>query len=190
MGIGSLSIIAGIITTISQFLQVSELNEGYRSAAVSWNKLYNNLKTLIARHPLDRISPNEALKIYKDQYEHLVETSPPILKKVISQFNTKFKKKSDLDKPEICNKLDSTDIFNISPQERQAIINKINNIKKIFKLLETFYNINGRNASEDEIEMLQNNVHIEDTNDTNDINDTNDTNDNTDNLEDTDNTET
>jgi len=55
MGIGSLSIIAGIITTIYQFLQVSELNEGYRAAAIAWNKLHNNLKTLIMRHPLDRI---------------------------------------------------------------------------------------------------------------------------------------
>ena len=42
MGIGSLSIIAGIITTIHQFLQISELNEGYRASSISWNKLYNN----------------------------------------------------------------------------------------------------------------------------------------------------
>ena len=35
MGIGTLSIIAGIITTIYQFLQISELNEGYRAAAIS-----------------------------------------------------------------------------------------------------------------------------------------------------------
>ena len=91
MGIGSLSIIAGIITTINQFLQISELNEGYRAASISWNKLHNNLKTLIMRHPLDRIEPTQALKLYKDEYDHLCEISPPIVKKVLKQFNSKFK---------------------------------------------------------------------------------------------------
>ena len=71
MGIGSLSIIAGIITTIYQFLKVSELNEGHRVAAVSWGKFHNNLKTLVLRHPLDRLSPNHAIKIYQHEYDHL-----------------------------------------------------------------------------------------------------------------------
>ena len=39
MGIGSLSIIAGIISTISQFLQISELNEGHSTSTVVLNKL-------------------------------------------------------------------------------------------------------------------------------------------------------
>ena len=83
MGIGSLSIIAGIITTINQFLQISELNEGYRAAAISWNKLHNNLKTLIMRHPLDRTPPNEAIQLYQEEYDRLIDVSPPIIKKVV-----------------------------------------------------------------------------------------------------------
>jgi len=161
MGIGSLSIIAGIVTTISQFLQISELNEGYRAAAISWNKLHNNLKTLLSRHPLDRITPNQALKLYKDEYEYLCETSPPITKKVQSQFNSKFKNNLELTKPEICSKLDKTDIFEISNGEREAMINKINKIKTNPKLMETFFNLNGRNASDDEIEILQQNIDTE-----------------------------
>ena len=106
--IGTLSIIAGIITTIYQFLQISELNESYRVATLSWNKFYNTLKTLILRHPLDRMPPNEAIKIYKDEYDRLCEISPPIIKSVIKEFNNKFKKNVDLIKPEICNKLTPT----------------------------------------------------------------------------------
>ena len=82
MSIGSLSIIAGIITTIYQFLKISELNEGHRVAAVSWGKFHNNLKTLVLRHPLDRLSPNHAIKIYQDEYDHLIE-APVILKSVL-----------------------------------------------------------------------------------------------------------
>ena len=156
MGIGSLSIIAGIITTINQFLQISELNEGYRAASISWNKLHNNLKTLIMRHPLDRIEPTQALKLYKDEYDHLCEISPPIIKKVLKQFNLKFKKTDDLSKPEICSKLVPTSVFKMTDLERDLMINKINNKKKNPKLMETFFNLNGLNATDEELDILQN----------------------------------
>ena len=161
MGIGSMSIIAGIVTTIYQFLQIAELNEGHRAASISWTKLHNNLKTLITRHPLDRIPPSHALKLYKDEYEYLTEISPPIVKTVLNQFNTKFKKSANLTKPEICSKLEPTSIFKMNEQERNLMINKINNVKKNPKLIDTFFNINGRDATEDEIETLQNNIDLE-----------------------------
>jgi hypothetical protein len=156
IGIGSLSLIAGIITTINQFLQISELNESYRATSIAWNKLHNNLKTLIMRHPLDRIEPTQAIKLYKDEYDHLVEISPPIVKKVITQFNTKFKKTPELTKPEICNKLEPTSVFKMSEVEREVMINKINNKKKNPKMMETFFNLNGVNASDEELDILQN----------------------------------
>ena len=168
MGIGTLSIIAGIVTTIYQFLQISELNEGYRAAAISWNKFHNTLKILISRHPLDRIPPIHAIKLYKDEYEHLCEISPPIVKTVLKQFNSKFKKNLDLTKPEICSNLTSTSIFEITDNEREQIKNKANNINKNPKLMETFFNLNGRDASEDEIHILQQNIDAEDSNNDND----------------------
>lgn len=159
MGIGSLSIIAGIITTINQFLQISELNEGYRAAAISWNKLHNNLKTLIMRHPLDRIDPTQALKLYKDDYDHLCEISPPITKKVLKEFNAKFKKTENLSKPEICSKLVPTSVYNMTDVERELMINKINNKKnKNPKLVETFFNLNGENATDEDLDILENNI--------------------------------
>lgn len=159
MGIGSLSIIAGIITTINQFLQISELNEGYRAAAISWNKLHNNLKTLITRHPLDRIDPTQALKLYKDDYDHLCEISPPITKKVLKEFNAKFKKTENLSKPEICSKLVPTSVYNMTDVERELMINKINNRKsKNPKLLETFFNLNGEDANEEDLDILESNI--------------------------------
>ena len=160
MAIGSLSIIAGIITTIYQFLQISELNEGHRAASISWNKLHNNLKTLLTRHPLDRIEPTQALKIYKDEYDHLCEISPPIIKKVIKNFNDIFKKNTDLIKPEVCSTLEPTNIYNMSEIERENMKAKINNKKKNPKIMETFFNLNGRNASIEELDMLQNNIDI------------------------------
>ena len=73
---GTLSIIAGIITTIYQFLKIAELNEGHRVASLSWGKFYRNLKTELTRHPLDRMPSKELIKISRDEYDRLVELSP------------------------------------------------------------------------------------------------------------------
>ena len=51
LSIGTLSIIAGIITTIYQFLKIAELNEGHRVSTLSWGKFYRNIKTELNRHP-------------------------------------------------------------------------------------------------------------------------------------------
>ena len=164
MGIGSLSIIAGIITTISQFLQISELNESYKAASISWNKLHTDLKTLVSRHPLDRMPPNQAINLYKDEYEHLLEVSPPITKKVLIMFNSKFKKNLLLIKPEVGNKLVATDIFEITELERNYMIDKLNNVKKNHRITETFFNLNGMDANDDDIESIENELNNEITN--------------------------
>ena len=161
MGIGTLSIIAGIITTIYQFLQISELNEGHRVAVLSWSKFSNSLKTLVLRHPLDRMTPNEAIKIYKDEYERLIEVSPPIDKKILIQFNNRFKKNNELVKPEICNKLEPTQVFEMSERERNEMINKVNNKKDNKKLENTFFSLNGRNPSMSEMDVMEDNLNTE-----------------------------
>jgi len=121
MIIGTFNIIAGIITTIFQFLKISELNESHRVASMAWGKFYRNVKTELTRHPLDRTLPNEMLKYSRGEYDRLVETSPFIPRKVVEMFNYKFKKNIDFIKPEICDKIHGTQIFNISDRERNEI---------------------------------------------------------------------
>ena len=160
MTIGTLSIIAGIITTIYQFLKISELNEGHRAATISWGKFYNTLKTTVARHPLDRLPPSELINIYQDEYERLIEISPDILPKIIKKFNSVFKKNIDLVKPEICSKLDTTQIYDMTEEERQKMINSLNNVKANKKFVDTFFRLNGRNPSETEIQSVQESTHL------------------------------
>jgi len=160
MSIGTLSIIAGIITTIYQFLKISELNEGHRAATISWGKFYNTLKTTVARHPLDRSGPSELIKMYQDEYERMIEISPDILPKVLTNFNTIFKKNTQLVKPEICSKLDTTQIYNMSEEDRQKMINSINNVKTNKKFVDTFYRLNGRNPSETELQSVRDSTNL------------------------------
>jgi hypothetical protein len=65
IAIGSLSIIAGIITTIYQFLKISELNEGHRVSLLSWGKFHVDIESELSRHPLDRMPASELIKISK-----------------------------------------------------------------------------------------------------------------------------
>lgn len=162
MGVGSLSIIAGIISTVAQFLKVSELNEAHRIAALSWGKFFRTVKTEIARHPLDRQTPTLLINQNKEEYDRLVEISPPIPKTVLSEFQAKFSAIEDLIKPEVCDELTPTTVFEISEDERAKIISNLETAnqqaekktkEKVLKekerslqeqYRETFYSINGR----------------------------------------------
>ena len=170
--IGTLSIIAGIITTISQFLKIAEINEGHRVAALSWGKFYRNIKTELTRHPLDRIPPLELIKFSKNEYDRLVELSPFVLIKVVQEFNSKFKKNVDLAKPEICDELVKTLVYELDedersklamismnvtePKENENVLRKRKIIKKqtdqkVEKFKQTFFNINQRYPNQKEI---------------------------------------
>ena len=44
IGIGSLNILAGIITTVSQFLKINELSEAHRVSSISWDNFIEILE--------------------------------------------------------------------------------------------------------------------------------------------------
>ena len=170
MGVGSLSIVAGIISTVAQFLKVSELNEAHRIAALSWGKFFRSVKTEITRHPLDRGCPTVLINAYKEEFDRLVEISPPVPKKIIVEFNNKFNTQTELTKPEICDSLVPTQAYEITEQERKEIIsNLVNSTKKIRKkeetkklksieekYRETFFSMNGRYPDDNEMQLYRN----------------------------------
>ena len=121
MGIGAVNIFAGILTTIAQFLKISELNEAHRVSSISWDKLYRNIKVELAKSRKERMHVGHMLKMYKEEYDRLMETSPSINEKTIRLFKQKFPARKipdnekednnihpDIKRPEICDELVST----------------------------------------------------------------------------------
>jgi len=121
MGIGAVNIFAGILTTIAQFLKISELNEAHRVSSISWDKLYRNIKVELAKSRKERMHVGHMLKMYKEEYDRLMETSPSINEKTITLFKEKFPARKipdnekedenihpDIKRPEICDELVST----------------------------------------------------------------------------------
>jgi hypothetical protein len=90
MGIGAVNLIAGILTTIQQFLKISELNESHRISSIAWGKFYRNVKIEISKAPSERTPVVQLLKHSKEEYDRLVETSPSLSDQVIKLFMTTF----------------------------------------------------------------------------------------------------
>jgi hypothetical protein len=191
MIVGGLNIFAAIVTTISQFLKISEMNEGHRVASYSWGKYYRHIRTELAKHPLDRINATDMIAMAKEEYDRLLELSPMIPKKVIEEFNKTFLKNTKISKPEICDIIIPTTIFTMTKEERLEMVNKINPLPiidepesedepilpieepqiikpKVNPMVEkfkiSFYKIHGRYPSDEEIAGSLGNLYKEDDN--------------------------
>ena len=91
--VGSINILAGIITTIQQFLKISELNEAYRVSSISWDKFYRNIKLELSKSREERMPAYQMIKISKEEFDRLMETSPNIDQKIINKFSSTFNNK-------------------------------------------------------------------------------------------------
>jgi len=114
MVVGGVNILGGIISTIQQFLKITQLNEAHRVSSIAWDKFYRNIKIELAKHPKERMHVSQMLKICKEEFDRLMETSPVIPDKIINKFKGSFKHSEEFDKifkPEICDVLVSTEIF-------------------------------------------------------------------------------
>jgi hypothetical protein len=125
--------------------------------------LYRHLKTELSRHPYDRISPVELIKISKDEYDRLIELSPLMPSKVINNFNNKFKN-TKFSKPEICDNLNTVKVFEIDEKDRFPHNKENNKITKTKpkvnerkeRFTNTFLQLNGRRPTADEIRNSMN----------------------------------
>ena len=127
MIIGALNISAGIVSTISQFLKISEINEGHRVASVAWDKFARNIKLELSKAPKERRYPNEMLKLSKEEYDRLTETSPMIQDNIIRLFKRSFnfaKIKNELALPEILDDLDKVGRYDKSKDIVKSIAPK------------------------------------------------------------------
>jgi hypothetical protein len=105
MTVGGFNILAGIISTIQQFLKISQLNESHRVGGIAWDKFYRNIKIELAKHPHERKDVTKFIDFCKEEFDRLMETSPSIPEEIIIEFKKTFKDSETYQKiilPEIC----------------------------------------------------------------------------------------
>ncbi len=190
VAIGSVNILAGIITTVGQFLKLNELTESHRSASVAWDKFHRTIRIELTKAPDERPDVNYFMKTSRDEFDRLMETCPGIDKSIVEMFRKqltsgidkndiirKNKNFNRLIKPEIFNEINSLKdsvykrsdkILELDLAEKNKIEQMINEkqeynekICKVTDFIYTFQNKYSRRPSQEEIASnLKNQVDV------------------------------
>jgi len=164
MGIGTVNIFVGILTTIQQYLKISEINEGHRVSTISWDKFARNISIEISKPPTERTDAAIFFKNTRYEYDRLMETCPIIPSYIISMFLKEVGGKEgtiqreiydSLSKPDICNTIISCrDKVYHQHIELESLSNRRSIIKfnRIEKYIKQFKLSNEREPLKQEIE--------------------------------------
>jgi hypothetical protein len=117
IGIGSVSIFTGILTTLGNFFRYAQSSESNRVASIAWGKFQRQVAVELALHPKERIDSMDFLKICRSDLDRLIEQSPPIPDDIIKEFEKEFEHIQDFKRPDIAHGVDHTKVFN-SKDER------------------------------------------------------------------------
>jgi hypothetical protein len=123
LGIGGVSLVAGIITTLGNFLRFAQGSEAHRGASISWGKFNRQISIELALHPDERMESMAFLKMCRIELDRLIEQSPPIPTSIVKKFLAKFGAITDVKKPEIADGIEHTRVF----------VDKDERIKKLAK---------------------------------------------------------
>ena len=99
--LGGLTLSAGVLTTVNQYMKSSSLAEGHRIAALAYGKLYRLILTELSMRREQRQTAADFLKLIRTEQDRLQEMSPTVGQNIINAFNANFKGVKDLERPEI-----------------------------------------------------------------------------------------
>lgn len=120
LAVGGVSLFAGIVTTVANFLQYAQGMEAHRSAGISWGKLQRKISVELALPRSQRENCMDFLLVSRSELDRLIESSPSIPEDTIAKFERTFKS-VNISRPEVCNNLQTTKIHD----------NKIENLAEI-----------------------------------------------------------
>ena len=122
--IGSLNLIAGLITTVAQFLRVSELLESHRVSSVSFGKFARNI-TVELSLPIEERDCNgsDFLNTCRIELDKLIEQSPSVPLTIIKRFERKFKGKEFV-RPDILD-ISTVQVYSNNEEEEEKIKEEI-----------------------------------------------------------------
>ncbi len=76
LGVGLVSIVTSIISSIAQYLKLAEKSEAHRIAFVSWEKFYNNIRFQLSKRREEREELINYMSSVTNEYQRLQEISP------------------------------------------------------------------------------------------------------------------
>ncbi len=111
LAVGGISLIAGLLTTLNNFLRFAQQSESNRVASISWGKFQRLLAIELAIAPTERMDARDFLKVCRNELDRLIEQSPLVPDPIIEDFQRKFGTIKNLRKPDICGDIQHTHIY-------------------------------------------------------------------------------
>lgn len=90
VGIGTLSIIVGVLNTVGTYFSWSKRAEAHRISSIEYAKLYRFIQIELGLPRHERMTPSDLLKLTRETFERLSEISPLIPPPVLHSFKVKF----------------------------------------------------------------------------------------------------
>ena len=91
LGIGFFNLSAGLITTVAQFLRVSELLEGHRAASLAYSKFSRNISVELSLPVKERTEDGSVfIANCRTELDRLIEQSPDIPEDIVAAFVKRF----------------------------------------------------------------------------------------------------
>lgn len=103
LGIGGVSIFTSIISSVAQFLKVSQLSESHRISYLSWEKFHSTLKFQLNRRRDARDNIKDFISLIIPEYQRLKEISNDIPKHILDSVKRDKKNLSKMQVPYLLN---------------------------------------------------------------------------------------
>jgi len=110
--IGLVSLFTGILTTLGNYFRYAQNSEAHKVAAISWGKFNRLITVELAQKPDDRMDSLDFLSICRQDLDRLIEQSPQVPNNIIVSFEKEFEGEIELHKPDICNNIEHTTVYN------------------------------------------------------------------------------
>lgn len=123
LGIGGVSLITGIISTIANFLEYAQKMEAHRGASISWGKLHRKIAVELSLPRSQREPCMEFLIVSRSELDRLIEQSPAVPDGIITEFKKEFPD-SELAKPIRWNDMEKTTVYVPKDEKMSSVISR------------------------------------------------------------------
>jgi len=103
LAVGGVSIFTSIISSVAQFLKVSQLSESHRMSYLSWEKFHSTIKFQLNKKRANRDDLKDFISLVVPEYQRLKEISADIPKHICDQVKNNKKNLSKMQIPYMLN---------------------------------------------------------------------------------------
>jgi len=103
LAVGGVSIFTSIISSVAQFLKVSQLSESHRMSYLSWEKFHSTIKFQLNKRRANRDDLKDFISLIVPEYQRLKEISADIPKHICEQVKKNKKNLSKMQVPYMLN---------------------------------------------------------------------------------------